>query len=102
MSKCAKLQQGFLQQNTSVANPLLIEICNKFLWVCNGFSTDLQRKNPLQNCDFLVVLFMDFHKSYAELSHFFMALEQANLRCVATWKTFDNYMPNIEVFQRVF
>ena len=50
----------------------------------------------------LTILFRDFHKSYAELSHFFMALEQANLGCVATWKTFDNYMPNIEVFQRVF
>ena len=40
MPKCAKLQQGFLQHNTSVANLLLIEICNGFLWVCNGFATE--------------------------------------------------------------
>ena len=32
----------------------------------------------------LTILFVDFHKSYAELSHFFMALEQANPGCVVT------------------
>ena len=50
----------------------------------------------------LTILFRDFHKSYAELPHFFMTLEQANPGCVVTWKTFDNHMHNIEVFQRVF
>ena len=50
----------------------------------------------------LTILFMDFHKSYAELPRFFMALKQANPRCVVTWKTFDSYMHNTEVFQRVF
>ena len=41
----------------------------------------------------LTILFRDFHKSYAKLSRFFMALEQANPRCVVTWKTFDGHMP---------
>ena len=50
----------------------------------------------------LTILFEDFHKSYTELPRFFMALEQANPRCVVTWKTFDSYMHNTEVFQRVF
>ena len=30
----------------------------------------------------LTILFGDFHKSYVELSRFFMALEQANPGCV--------------------
>ena len=50
----------------------------------------------------LTILFGDFHKSYAELPCFFMALEQANPGCVVTWKTFDSHMHNTEVFQRVF
>ena len=50
----------------------------------------------------LKILFGNFHKSYAELSRFFMALEQANPGYVVTWKTFDRHMHNIEVFQRVF
>ena len=32
----------------------------------------------------LTILFGDFHKSYAELPHFFMLLEQANPGCVVT------------------
>ena len=35
----------------------------------------------------LTTLFGDFHKSYVELSCFFMAIEQANFGCVVTWKT---------------
>ena len=31
-----------------------------------------------------------------------MALEQTNLGCVVTWKTFDSHMHNTKVFQRVF
>ena len=50
----------------------------------------------------LTILFRDFHKSYAKLPRFFMALEQENPGFVVTWKTFDNHMQNIEVFQRVF
>ena len=38
----------------------------------------------------LTILFGDFHKSYAELSRFFMALEETNPGCVVTWKTFDS------------
>ena len=49
----------------------------------------------------LTTLFGDFHKSYVEMSRFFMALEQANYGCVVIWKTFDNHMHNTEVFQRV-
>ena len=47
-------------------------------------------------------LFGNFHKSYVELPHFFMALEQTNFRCVVTWKTFDSNMQNINVFQCIF
>ena len=50
----------------------------------------------------LIIFVGDFHKSYVELPHFFMALEQANPRCIVTLKTFDNHMHNTEVFQRVF
>ena len=50
----------------------------------------------------LIILFGDFHKSYAELPRFFMASKQENPRCFVTWKTFDNHMHNIEVFQCVF
>ena len=50
----------------------------------------------------LTILFGDFYKSYAKLPRFFMALEQENPGSVVTWKTFDNHMQNIEVFQRVF
>ena len=32
----------------------------------------------------LPILFGDFHKSYVELPHFFMALKQSNLECVVT------------------
>ena len=50
----------------------------------------------------LTTLFRDFHKSYVELSRFFMALEHANSGCVVTWKKFDSQMHNTEVFQCVF
>ena len=50
----------------------------------------------------LTNLFGDFHKSYAGLPRFFMVLEQANPRCVVTWKTFDSNMQNTEVFQCFF
>ena len=50
----------------------------------------------------LTILFWDFHKSYAELPLFFMALEQTNSGCVVTWKIFDSHMHNTEVFQCVF
>ena len=46
----------------------------------------------------LTILYGDFHKSYAELPRFFMALEQANPRCVVTWKSFDSHMHNTEEF----
>ena len=49
----------------------------------------------------LTILFRDFHRSYAELPRFLMALEQANPGCVVTWKTFDSHMHNTEVFQWV-
>ena len=47
-------------------------------------------------------LFGDFCQSYTELPRFFLALEQANPRCVVIWKTFDSNKPNIEIFQHVF
>ena len=47
-------------------------------------------------------LFGDFCQSYTELSCFFLALKQANPRCVVIWKTFDSNMSNIEIFQHVF
>ena len=67
------------------------------------FGYEISYKNALVGKQkALTILFGDFHKSYAELLCFFMALEQVNLRCVVTWKTFDSHMHNIEVFQRVF
>ena len=47
-------------------------------------------------------LFGDFSQSYTELPHLFLALEQANPRCVVIWKTFNNNMPNTKIFQSVF
>ena len=50
----------------------------------------------------LINLFGDFYKSYVELPHFFIALEQANLGYVVISKTFLGIMENTEIFQRVF
>ena len=50
----------------------------------------------------LTILFGDFHKSYADLPRFFMALEQPNPGCVVTWKTFDSHMHKTEEFQCVY
>ena len=50
----------------------------------------------------LTNLFGDFYKSYAELPHFFIALEQTNPGCVVISKTFRGIMENTEIFQRVF
>ena len=47
-------------------------------------------------------LFGDISQSYTELPCLFLAIEQANLRCVVIWKIFDTNMPNTEIFQRVF
>ena len=47
-------------------------------------------------------LFGDFSQSYTKLPLLFLALKQANPGCVVIWKTFDNNMPNTEIFQRVF
>ena len=47
-------------------------------------------------------LFDDFSQSYTELPRLFLALEQANPRCVVIWKKFDSNMPNTEIFQRMF
>ena len=44
-------------------------------------------------------LFGDFYKSYAKLQHFFIALEQANPRCVVISKTFPGIMENTKIFQ---
>ena len=43
-------------------------------------------------------LFGDFSQSYIELPCLFLALEQANPRCVVIWKTFDINMPNTGIF----
>ena len=47
-------------------------------------------------------LFGDFCQSYTKLPHFFLALEQSNPGCVVICKTFDNNIPNTEIFQCVF
>ena len=47
-------------------------------------------------------LFGDFSQSYTELTRLFLAIEQANARCVVIWKTFDTNMSNTKIFQRVF
>ena len=45
------------------------------------------------------ILFGDFYKSYAELPHFFIALEQTNPGCVVILKTFPGIMENTKIFQ---
>ena len=65
-----------------------------------GYET-LYKKELVGKQKAFTILF-GVHKSYAELPRFFMALEQANPRCVVTWKTFDNHMHNTEIFQCVF
>ena len=47
-------------------------------------------------------LFGDFSQSYIELPRLFLAIEQANSRCVVIWKTCDINMLNTEILQRVF
>ena len=47
-------------------------------------------------------LFGDVSQSYTELPRLFLALKQANPRCIVIWKTFDSNMPNTEIFQHVF
>ena len=47
-------------------------------------------------------LFGDFCQSYTELPRLFLALEQAHLGCVVTWKTFYSNMPNTKIFQPLF
>ena len=46
--------------------------------------------------------FGDWYKSYAELPHFFLALEQSNPVCLMYSKTVPGNNPNEEIFQRVF
>ena len=47
-------------------------------------------------------LFGDWYKSYAELSHFFLALEQSNPGCIVYSKMVPRNNPNEEIFQHVF
>ena len=47
-------------------------------------------------------LFGDFSQSYTDLPRLFLAIEQANPRCVVIWKTISHSVPNNETFQRVF
>ena len=71
--------------------------------IMEKFGFELSYKKALvEKHKALTILFGVFHKPYAELPRFFMALEQANPGCVVTWKTFDSHMHNTEVFQHVF
>ena len=47
-------------------------------------------------------LFGDFSQSYTQLPRLFLAIEQANPRCVVIWKTCDINMPNTKIFQCMF
>ena len=47
-------------------------------------------------------LFGDFSPSYTQLPHLFLAIKQANPKCVVIWKTCDINMSNTEIFQHVF
>ena len=47
-------------------------------------------------------LFGDWYKSYAELSHFFLALEQSNPGCIMYSKMIPGNNLNEEIFQHVF
>ena len=47
-------------------------------------------------------LFGDWYKSYAELSHFFLALEQSNPGCIVYSKMVPRNNPNEENFSMCF
>ena len=47
-------------------------------------------------------LFGDFSRSYTKVPLLFLAIDQANPGCVASWKTCDINMPNTEIFQCIF
>ena len=47
-------------------------------------------------------LFGDWYKSYVELSHFFLALEQSNPGCIVYSKMVPRNNLNEEIFQRIF
>ena len=47
-------------------------------------------------------LFGDWYKSYAELPHFFLTLEQSNPRCIVYSKIIPRNKPNEEIFHCVF
>ena len=71
-------------------------IVEKFGYQISYKKTSKVKLNALTN------LFGDFYKSYVELPHFFIALEQAIPGCVVISKTFPSIMENTEIFQRVF
>ena len=68
----------------------------KFGYEISYKKTLVGKHKPLTN------LFRDFYKSYAEVTRFFMALEQANPGCFVTWKTFDSNIQNTKIFQCIF
>ena len=71
-------------------------IVEKFGYQISYKKTSKVKLNALTN------LFGDFYKSYVELPHFFIALEQTIPGCVIISKTFPSIMENTEIFQRIF
>ena len=58
-----------------------------------GYQISYKKKSKVK-LKALTNLFGDFYKSYAELPHFFITLEQANPGCVVISKTFPGIMEN--------
>ncbi|RVX02949.1 Serine/threonine-protein phosphatase 7 long form-like [Vitis vinifera] len=89
--------QGMIKaQFTLSVAAIQASIVEKFGYQISYKKTSKAKLKALTN------LFGDFYKLYAELPHFFIALEQANPGCVVISKTFPSIMENIEIFQRVF
>ena len=61
-------------------------IMKKFIYQISCKKASIVKFKALTN------LFGEFYKSYIELPHFFIALEQTNLRCVVISKSFSGNM----------
>ena len=83
-------------QFTLLVTAIQASIMEKFGYQISYNKASKEKLKALTN------LFGDFYKSYAELPHFFIALEQANLGCVVISKTFPCIMENTVIFQQVF
>ncbi|RVW89682.1 hypothetical protein CK203_036407 [Vitis vinifera] len=95
-SQCPWKLRAMVAQFTLSVAAIQSSIVGKFRYQISYKNASKAKLKALTN------LFGDFYKSYAELPHFFIALEQTNPGCVVISKTFPSIMENTEIFQRVF